>query len=98
MADLKKKNKLNSTLLLLIVGAIVLGAVVVMYPVYLKKEKLQASNYQLQKQLKDKQFERSDLNKKLYDLHTDPHAVEKVAREKFRLCREGEIILLYEKE
>lgn len=96
MADFKKNNRLNTTLLLLILGALALGAVVVLYPVYLKKEKLRESNINLHRQLTEKEYERADLNKKVYGLATDPHMVEKVAREKFRLCREGEIILFYD--
>ena len=95
MADFKKNNKVNTTLLLIVLGAIGLGAVVVLYPVYLKKEKLRESNYMLRQQLKDKEYERADLARKVKGLHSDPYMVEKVAREKFRLCREGEIILFY---
>ena len=98
MADFKKNNKVNTTLLLLVLAALGLGAVVVLYPVYLKKEKLQESNFQLHRQLKEKEFERADLYKKVYGLRTDPHMVEKVAREKFRLCREGEIVIFYDED
>jgi len=96
MAEFKKNNKLNTTLLLFVLGALALGAVVVLYPVYLKKEKLRESNHNLHRQLKAKEYERADLEKKVYGLATDPYMVEKVAREKFRLCREGEIILFYD--
>ena len=98
MAELKKKNKFNSTLLLIVLAALGLGAVMVLYPVYLKKEKLRESNHKLHSQLRAKEYERSDLNKKVYGLATDPYMVEKVAREKFRLCREGEIILFYDEK
>lgn len=98
MADFRKNNKLNTTLLLLVLGVLGLGAVIVLYPVYLKKEKLRESNHQLHEQLKIKEYERADLNKKVYGLAADPYMVEKVAREKFRLCREGEIILFYDEK
>lgn len=98
MADFQKNNKLNTTLLLLVLGALGLGAVIVLYPVYLKKEKLRESNHKLHEQLKISEYERADLNKKVYGLATDPYMVEKVAREKFRLCREGEIILFYDEK
>lgn len=98
MAELKKKNKFNSTLLLIVLAALGLGAVMVLYPVYLKKEKLRESNHNLHVQLKAKEYERADLNRKVYGLAADPHMVEKVAREKFRLCREGEVILFYDEK
>ena len=36
------------------------------------------------------------LNREVHDLEHKPAAAEKVAREKYNLCREGEIILKYE--
>ncbi len=98
MAEIKKNNKLNTTFMLIVLGALALSAVVVLYPVYLKKEKLRESNYKLHEQLRAKEYERADLNRKVYGLATDPYMVEKVAREKFRLCREGEIVLFYNNE
>lgn len=96
MADFRKNNRVNTTLLFLVLAALGLGAVVVLYPVYLKKEKLRESNYRLHEQLKSKEYKRAELTRKVHGLYTDPHMVEKVAREKFRLCREGEIILFYD--
>ena len=98
MADFKKNNRVNTTLLLVVLAAFGLGAVIVLYPVYLKKEKLKASNYKLHEQLKIKEYERTELSRKVHGLYTDPYMVEKVAREKFRLCREGEIILFYDEK
>ena len=95
MAELKKKNKINSTLLIIVLAVLGLGAVMVLYPVYLKKEKLKESNHLLHEQLTSKEYERAQLSRDVHALENDPHMVEKVARDKFRLCREGEIILLY---
>ena len=98
MADYKKNNKFNTTLLIISLAAIALGAIIVLYPVYLKKEKLKESNHLLHEQLKNKEYERADLARDVHALANDPHMVEKVARDKFRLCREGEIILLYKEK
>ena len=98
MYEIKKKKKLTTSLMLIVLSPLGLGAIVVLYPVYLKKEKLRESNYKLHEQLRDKEYERAALNKKVYGLATDPYMVEKVAREKFRLCREGEIVLFYDKD
>ena len=98
MADFKKNNKVNTPLLLLIICILGFGAVIVLYPVYLKKEKLRESNYKLHEQLKLKEYKRAELSRKVYGLYTDPVMVEKVAREKFRLCREGEVILFFDEK
>ncbi len=52
--------------------------------------------YDLKTELRDKNNECSELNQDIYDLKTNPHAIEKVAREKFRLVKENEVILTYE--
>ena len=50
----------------------------------------------LEDELRKKNNECLELNQNIYDLKTNPNAVEKVAREKFRLCKENEVILTYE--
>lgn len=43
-----------------------------------------------------KQAVSNELANEVHQLQTSPEAVEKVAREKFNLCREGETVLHYE--
>lgn len=50
----------------------------------------------LESELRKKNNECLELNQNIYDLKNNPNAVEKVAREKFRLCKENEVILTYE--
>ena len=38
---------------------------------------------------------RAELRQRIYELKNNPQAVEKVAREKRRLCRKGDLILVY---
>ena len=38
---------------------------------------------------------RAELRQRIYELEYNPQAVEKVAREKGRLCRKGDLILIY---
>ncbi|MGN0849596.1 MAG: septum formation initiator family protein, partial [Victivallaceae bacterium] len=43
-----------------------------------------------------KQAISNELANEVHQLQTSPEAVEKVAREKFNLCKEGETVLHYE--
>ena len=40
---------------------------------------------------------RDSLQKEVSALQSSPMAIEKIARENFRLCKEGEIVLYYKK-
>ena len=51
---------------------------------------------ELENKLRCKNNECLELKQNIYNLKTNPHAVEKVAREKFKLCRDKEIIFTYE--
>ncbi|MBE6369909.1 MAG: septum formation initiator family protein [Lentisphaerae bacterium] len=44
-----------------------------------------------------KRAERDALQREVTMLKTSPNAVEKIAREKFRLCKEGEVIMYYKR-
>ena len=44
-----------------------------------------------------KRAERDALQKEVAALHSSPAAIEKVAREKFHFCKDGEIIMYYRK-
>ncbi len=44
-----------------------------------------------------KRAERDALQREVAALQRSPKAVEKIAREKFRLCKEGEVIMYYKK-
>ena len=56
------------------------------------KNDLAALNHELQMKIN----ESVTLNREVHDLEHKPSAAEKVAREKYNLCKEGEIILQYE--
>ena len=50
---------------------------------------------QVERLLQEKKAERNKLNKLVYDLNHDPATIEKVAREKFGLCKPNEKIYKY---
>ena len=51
-----------------------------------------------QKMILDKlKTTRTALLREVHDLERDPQAIEKVARERFNMCKEGEIIIRYDR-
>ena len=65
-------------------------------PAYARYRETRATIGQLQQELAEHQQELQRLRKELADLRTDYRAIERVAREKFRLCREDETIYQFE--
>lgn len=47
--------------------------------------------------LEKKKNDRIALLREVHDLEHDPAAIEKVARERFNMCKEGEIIIKYDR-
>ena len=48
-----------------------------------------------QEELQEKSIECLSLKQEIYDLKNNPHAIEKVARERYKLVREGETIYTF---
>ena len=96
MAEAKKKaNSSKSYLLYLIIMLALLAGAALLLPVYRNYQKKQAELQALEKTLAEKQTESAELNRQVGALQTSPEAIEKVAREKFGLAREGETIYRY---
>ena len=57
---------------------------------------LQQDLSKLNHELQEKIDESVSLNREVHDLEHSPAAAEKVAREKYNLCKENELILKYE--
>lgn len=51
---------------------------------------------ELEAKLDEKNNSVLELNENIQALESNPHAIEKVAREKFKLCKEGEIIINFD--
>lgn len=64
-------------------------------PVYRSYQKKQAELGTLNEQLNDKRDESARLNTEVGELSRSPAAVEKVAREKFGLVKDGERVIKY---
>ena len=65
-------------------------------PVYTKYRQAQATMSELQRNLAQQELEIGRLRQEIAALRTDYRAIERVAREKFRLCRDDETIYRFE--
>ena len=82
-----------------IVGFVVLlmASAAMIYPARVQYER-QKEFYRITRAEADrKRAERDALQKSVAALQRDPAAIEKVARDTFRLCKEGEIVMYYKK-
>jgi len=74
---------------------LIIVSFVVIFPAYTNLQKKKSNNEDLKRKLEEKQAECLELRQLFSDLDTNPKAVEKVAREKFGLCRRDEVIYIY---
>ena len=97
MADPRRKKSgtpSNYLLYLLIILALAAAAVLLL-PVYREQQKKVNELSELQEELNNKRAISAELSKEVNALQQSPDAVEKVAREKYKLCRDGETVLEY---
>lgn len=92
-------NKIQKTLsatLYAILLAVLVGAVIMILPVYRKYGNMQDKVSQLEQENRKLKAEYQDMLKEVDELEHQSFAVEKIGREKYKLCREHEQILIYE--
>ena len=82
-----------------VVGFIILLMVsaAVIYPARLQYERQKEFYEKTQAEADRVRAERDALQKEVSALQSSPAAIEKIARENYRLCKEGEIVLYYKK-
>lgn len=95
MAESKRKSTVSTYLLLFVLALVFAAAAVLLLPVYRSYQKKKAELGTLTEQLNDKRDESARLKNDVADLQDSPAAVERVAREKFGLAREGERVIRY---
>lgn len=78
-----------------ILAIVLTASVVLILPVYRKYVKTRRDVTLLQENLDRVRTEYTNLQQEVHDLEHKSSAIEKVAREEYHLCREGEIIYLY---
>ncbi len=95
MAENRKKSSFSAYLLCLVFALLAAGAIALLLPVMRELQKKKSELNQLNTELNEKREESARLNTEVADLKHSPAAVEKVAREKFGLVREGERVMKY---
>ena len=88
-------QKMLSGTLYVILAIVLIGAVILILPVYRKYVTMQNKVSRLEQEDRELRMEYQTLLKEVHDLETESLAVEKIAREKYKLCRENEQILIY---
>ena len=88
-------QKMLSGTLYVILGVVLIGAVILILPVYRKYVTMQNKVSRLEQEDRELRLEYQTILKEVHDLETESLAVEKIAREKYKLCRENEQILIY---
>ncbi len=91
----EKKKSIALYLFYLIVALLVASSAVLILPVYREYRKRQDVLFRLKEQMAMKTATCIKLNQGVNDLKSSSAAIEKIAREKFSLCREGETIMRY---
>ena len=88
-------QKMLSGTLYVILAVVLVGAVILILPVYWKYVTMQDENTRMEREYRALREEQQRMLKEVHDLESESLAVEKIAREKYNLCRKNEQILIY---
>ena len=88
-------QKMLSGTLYMILAIVLIGALILILPVYRKYVTMQEKVARLEREDRELREEHQRMLKEVHDLESESLAVEKIAREKYKLCRENEQILIY---
>ena len=88
-------QKMLSGTLYVILAVVLVGAVILILPVYWKYVTMQDENTRMEQEYRALREEQQRMLKEVHDLESESLAVEKIAREKSNLCRKNEQILIY---
>jgi len=88
-------QKMLSATLYVILGIVLAAAVILILPVYQKYRNMQTRVARLEQEDRELWAEYQTMLSEVHDLESNSLAVERVAREKYKLCRENEQVLIY---
>lgn len=88
--------KVRNVITLLLFVIVLSMAAYFLVPSYIRDRKARTDLEDIRESLRQQEEEFRILKQELEDLRTDYRAIERVAREKFGLCREGEEIYHFE--
>ena len=94
--SLSKLQKMISVVLYAILIVILAASVILIIPVYNKAKNKENEVARLEEQKRELAKQYSMMLAEVYELEHKAFAIEKIAREKYRLCRENEQILTYD--
>jgi len=90
-----KIQKMLSATLYVILAAVLIGAIIMILPVYRKYGSMQDKVSRLEQEDRKLRADYNNMRKEVDDLEHESFAIEKIGREKYKLCRENEQILIY---
>ena len=90
-----KIQKMLSATLYVILGIVLAAAVILILPVYQKYRNMQTRVARLEQEDRELWAEYQTMLAEVHDLENSSLAIERVAREKYKLCRENEQVLIY---
>ena len=85
---------MTAVIYILLALVLVVSGILVL-PAYRKYKQTKQEVFSLQADLDRVRAEHLTLQQEIHDLQHKASAVEKVAREKYHLCRDGEVIYIY---
>jgi len=81
-----------------LLAAILVAAVALVFPAYKKSQTIKLRQEEVKSELKTQKSELLKLKRESNALENDPKAVERVAREKFNYCKDGELVYKFKEE
>lgn len=88
-------QKMLSGTLYVILAVVLVVAAILILPVYRQYVNMQDENVRMEQEYRALREEQQRMLKEVHDLESESLAVEKIAREKYNLCRKNEQILIY---
>lgn len=88
-------GKLLTGLIYLLLGLVLIISGILVLPAYRKYKQTEQEVESLQADLDRVKAEYLTIQQEVHDLQHKASAVEKVAREQYHLCRDGEVIYIY---
>jgi cell division protein FtsB len=96
--NLERKGQLLNIALEIFLVLLLITAAVLILPAWHNYRKMRAEEIRQQGKLDEEKRERQKQLEKLSNLKNDPATIEKVAREKYKFVKKGDIVLVYPAE
>lgn len=98
MANMERKGQILNIVLEIFLVLLLIMAAVLILPAWHNYRKVRAEEIRQQGKLDEEKRERQKQLEKLGNLKSDPETIEKVAREKYKFVKKGDIVLVYPEE